>query len=177
MMNHSEMSSTGTLRLQFRKERDGSCAFVLTRSDGTSTRQRHKTSFFAFHDLTHFAVETILEHRRGFYGLVADGWDLEDFGSPWPRGKLPADMDPSELIVGFFDLERATGNLHTAGDLNASAISYYRAHGGSRPSWQLSASQVDAIRSRMGELHGRWRALPPGETLTLEFPAPRLPTS
>lgn len=171
-MPDSRISSLAPLRLQFRKDRDGSCSFALLRRDGSNTRQHHKTSFFAFHDLAHYAVETILGHRRGFYGLVAEGWNLEDFGTPWPRGKLPPDMDPSELIVGFFDLERATGTLHTAEDLNESAESYYRAHGAARPEWKLSAAQVDAIRARIGELHARWRALPPGETFTLEFPAP-----
>jgi hypothetical protein len=171
-MSDPPMSSLVPLRLQFQKNRDGSCGFAMLRSDGTNTRQRHKSSFFAFHDLAHYAVETILGHRRGFYGLVAEGWNLEDFGSPWPRGKMPADMDPSELIVGFFDLERATGTLHTADELNESAQSYSRAHGAPPPDWTLSTEQVGAIRTRIGELHARWRALPLGETLTLEFPAP-----
>jgi hypothetical protein len=26
----------------------------------------------------------------GFYGLVAEGWNLTDFGKPWPRGPVPA---------------------------------------------------------------------------------------
>src|SRR4026209_681452 len=106
-MPDSQISSSIPLRLQFRKDRDGSCTFALVRSDGTSTRQHHKTSFFAFHDLVHYAVETILGHRRGFYGLVTEGWDLSDFGAPWPKGRLPADLDPSELLVGFLDSERA----------------------------------------------------------------------
>jgi hypothetical protein len=173
-MTDPPISSLAPLRLQFQKDRDGTCGFAMVRSDGTHTRQHHKTSFFAFHDLAHYAVETTLGHRRGFYGLVAEGWNLEDFGSPWPRGKMPVDMDPSELIVGFFDLERATGMLHTADELNESAASYFRAHGAAPPEWKLSPEQVNAIRARIGELHARWRALPLGETLTLEFPAPAL---
>jgi len=38
---------------------------------------------------------------------VAEGWNLDDFGSPWPRGRLPVDMDPSEAIVGQPDRVRA----------------------------------------------------------------------
>ena len=34
---------------------------------------------------------------RGFYGLVALGWDLSDFGKPWPRGPLPDET----LVLGF----------------------------------------------------------------------------
>lgn len=87
------------LRLAFTKHRDGSTSFRLTRPDGTATWQRSRGAtgaFFPPHDLTHLAVESTLGHRRGFYGLVAAGWDLGDFGAPWPRGRL-ADIDPSEL--------------------------------------------------------------------------------
>ena len=35
--------------------------------------------FFALHDLTHYAVETVLGFREGFYGLVAAGGELYRF--------------------------------------------------------------------------------------------------
>jgi hypothetical protein len=92
------------------KHADGSTVFRLTRADGTATWQRTRGAtgaFFPPHDLTHYAVETVLGHRRGFYGLVAEGWDLGDFGAPWPRGRLD-DADPSELIVGFLDRTGST---------------------------------------------------------------------
>ena len=41
-----------------------------------------------FASLTHFAVETTLGYAHGFYGLVADGWDIADFAAPWPSGPL-----------------------------------------------------------------------------------------
>ena len=50
---------------------------------------------------------------RAFYGLLAEGWDLSDFGKPGTKGPLPEDAHVAELIVGFFDLERTTGFLAT----------------------------------------------------------------
>ena len=100
------------LLIRIKKKKGGDAALSCVRADGSSTWQRqegHLGHFFPLHDLTHYAVETVLGHRRGFYGLVADGWDLTDFGSPWPKGPMPADMDPSEAIVGMLDAERAQG--------------------------------------------------------------------
>src|SRR4051812_48917305 len=108
------------LVIRIKKNRDGTVAFTLTRADGTTTWQKQtglQGAFFPRHDLTHYAVETVLGHRRGFYGLVAEGWNLTDFGHPWPRGRMPADTDPSELIVGMLDLERGTRHPFAAADL------------------------------------------------------------
>ncbi len=97
--------------IRIKKGTDGRTALSCTRPDGTTTWQRQhggQAAFFPKHDLTHYAVETTLGLRQGFYGLVSAGWDFSDFGSPWPRGKLPPEASVSEATVGFFDLERAT---------------------------------------------------------------------
>ena len=106
------------------------------RPDGSATWERKDAryaSFFARHDLTHYAVETTMGYRRGFYGLVAEGWDLSDFGSPWPRGRLPADAEPAELIVGFFDGERADGVELSAADFNRNAALSFAQRGYANP--------------------------------------------
>ena len=61
------------------------------------------------HDLAHYAVETELRHRLGFFGLLAEGWDFPDFAENRGRRPMQADADPSELIVGLLDAERAGG--------------------------------------------------------------------
>lgn len=77
------------LIIRIRKNADGSAILSCLRADGSVTWQRQTGThgrFFPIHDLTHYAVETVLGHRRGFYGLVAEGWNVTDFGAPWPRG-------------------------------------------------------------------------------------------
>jgi hypothetical protein len=156
------------LRIRVKKGRDGPHSLVCVRADGTMTMQHHAREFFPLHDLTHYAVESVLSYRRGFYGLVADGWDLSDFGTPWPRGRLPADLDPVELVVGAFDRSRATGDELRANDLNKELASWFLEHAPERglPS-QISAQQVDRIRQLADELHARWRMLAPGDALEL----------
>jgi hypothetical protein len=158
------------VHIELAKKSDGSVILRCVRGDGTATWQRHEgrnAQFFPWHDLTHFAVETVLKHRRGFYGLVAEGWDLTDFGTPWPRGPLPADAEPAELIVGLFDLERATGVRVTAEQIRAhvSALA---------PSaeFDLSDAELERIRKAKSELFERWSAVPAGSTLKLEFKLP-----
>jgi hypothetical protein len=66
------------LIIRLKKQSDGSAALACIRADGSSTWQRQTGAqgrFFPRHDLTRYAVETVLGHRRGFYGLVAEGWD------------------------------------------------------------------------------------------------------
>lgn len=167
------------LAIAITRHRDGSTILRLTRADGSATWQRNRGAtgaFFPPHDLTHHAVETVLGHRRGFYGLVAEGWDLGDFGPPWPRGRLDA-MDPSELIVGFLDrtgLDEA--RAASAAELNAAAAIYFAerpdALGGIARWRDLTDVELAAVRAEARALIARWQAVPPGGTLTLGFTRP-----
>jgi len=162
------------LTIRIKKNADGSAALSCTRADGTVTWQRQQGvhgTFFPRHDLTHFAVETVLQHARGFFGLVASGWDISDFGPPWPKGRLPEDTDPSELIVGFLDTERASGTHWSAEDFNDKARIYYEEHSiGAEPP-TLTDDDLTRIRQRRAELFAEWEAVPPGGTLELAFDA------
>lgn len=150
--------------IRIKKKTDGSAALSCVRADGSVTWQRQEGiqgRFFPLHDLTHYAVETVLAHRRGFYGLVAEGWDLADFGTPWPRGPLPKDSELSEFIVGFLDAERAAGVQWAAADCNARAPGVLA----------LTDAQLAAVRAKRAELFALWHALPAGEALELRFDA------
>ena len=146
--------------------------FELRRADGTTTWQKRAgptADFFAIHDLTHYAVETELGFRRAFYGLVAEGWDLSDFGTPWPRGPLPGEALPAEVIVGCFDTARAAHAPLTAEECNASAARYF-ANAGLPSPVSVTDDALGRIRDRLSNLLWRWHALPPRESLEISFP-------
>lgn len=163
---------TEALEIRLKKGRDSPHSFVLVRPDGTHTRQHDRTQgFFPPHDLTHFAVEVELGYRRGFYGIIADGWDLTDFGHPWPKGPFPADADPAELIVGILDLERAAGERWSAAQFNDAVLQ--KLTNGSLPSARfakLTDADLARVRAKRAELLRRWSELPAGETMVLWFP-------
>lgn len=157
------------LQLRLKKGRDGRMAsFALHRADGSATVMRNPHPFFPIHDLTHLAVESVLRYRRGFYGLVAEGWNFEDFGSPWPRGPLPPDSDPAECIVGMLDLERASGVELSVEDVNAQ-LQRLAAERPGTVFAPMQRSQLEDVRRRVREYAARWSALSPGETLVLDF--------
>lgn len=157
--------------IRIKKGADGRTSLSCTRSDGTSTWQRQEgaqASFFPRHDLTHYAVETVLRQRRGFYGLVAEGWDLSDFGTPWPRGKLPKDANLIEIIVGFFDRERASGHVGTADELNAQLPTYCEENGLTALE-KFTEDDLSRVRQKRGELFAQWESVRPGDVLELRF--------
>ena len=163
------------LMIRLKKEPDGAVVQTCTRPDGSSTWQRlpaGKSAFFPLHDLTHYAVETVLGHRLGFYGLLATSWGFTDFSSDWPRGRIPAHADPSELIVGFFDAQRFSNDDWPAEQFNRYAADFYAQLGLNDPP-VLTDDQFARIRARFRELLAQWEAIEPGGVLELPFdPAP-----
>jgi hypothetical protein len=165
------MTGTPPLVIRIKKGADGRVSLSCTRPDGSTTWQKQEgaqASFFPRHDLTHYAVETVFGHRRGFYGLVAAGWDLTDFGTPWPRGKLPKEANLSEIIVGFFDRERASGQMGTAVELNEQLTGFCEENRLPLPE-KFTESDLSRVREKRGELFTRWEAIEPGSVLELRF--------
>src|ERR1700730_16431836 len=109
------------LTVEIVKRADGNGVLRCTRADGSVTWQKQNTrhaAFFALHDLTHFAVESTLGFRRGFFGLIAEGWEVDDTTGKGARGPLPEEAAVVEYIVGAFDTERASSTLLTADEFN-----------------------------------------------------------
>jgi hypothetical protein len=168
------MSDAQPIVIRIKKNPDGRTSLSCTRADGTTTWQRvegGQAAFFPRHDLTHYAVETVLGHRQGFYGLVAAGWNMSDFGSPWPRGRIPAIANLSEMIVGFFDLERQSGEFGLADDLNETIERFCSENSLPAPQ-RLTEDDLARVRQKRGELFARWDAVKPGDALELPFTPP-----
>src|SRR3984957_14106051 len=99
------------LQIEIAKQPDGAGVLRCIRQDGSVTwqKQTKHAAHFAVHDLTHLAVETVLSYRRGFFGLIAEGWDVDDTTGKGARGPLPGEAGEVEQIVGLFDSERGSG--------------------------------------------------------------------
>ena len=156
------------LIVRIKKKTDGAAALSCQRADGSVTWQRQDGqlgSFFPLHDLTHFAVESVLGFHGAFYGMIASGRDIDDTG----KRPVPEEAHLSEVIVGFFDLERRTGHLGDAGDFNWKIQSYFSDKKLPVPSFRMTDHQIAAIRRRRAELFEQWQAVGSGETLELRF--------
>src|SRR5207253_4125756 len=93
----------------------------------------------------------LVRDRRGFYGLVAEGWDLTDFGSPWPRGPLPPEVLVSEFIVGFLDRERGAGVEWSAAEFRGAAATYFVQHACVAP-YIVTDNDLRQVRDKRQEL-------------------------
>jgi hypothetical protein len=163
---------TPELRVQFTKRADNCVILRCVRRDGSATWQRHEKhgAFFAFHDLRHFAVETTLGFRSGFYGLIADGWNIEDTTGKGARGRLSPSSLLVEQIVGLFERERAGGaSPLSAEDFNAQIQVIL----GTDPKRsRFTDAQLSQARHHTEELHTQWTQIPAGATLDLIFSRP-----
>lgn len=158
------------LRIQLAKHADGTVVLRCIRADGSTVWQRQRGprgAFFPLHDLTHFAVESVLRFRDGFFGLIADGWSIEDTEGRGARGPLPPEALLVERLVGLLDVERASNARWTASEV----IAQLALAGVTAPP-VLTDSALDEVRARRGELFARWADLAPGESLELIFERP-----
>ena len=158
------------ITIRIKKGKDGPHSLTCVRADGSMTIQHQKNAFFPVHDLMHFAVETAFKYRRGFYGLIAEGWNIQDFGAPWPRGPLPPDLDPVELVVGALSMESANGERMNAEKVNWTIATYYSQHSPGVMPPRVTDDPLDQAREEGARLRQLWFATPPGGTIELRFP-------
>ena len=171
------VAPTVDLHLRLKRHTDGSASLTCTRRDGSVTWQRQNgptALVMPAHDLTHFAVESTLGFRRGFYGLLTEGWEITDFAKPWPRGPIPDEALVVELIVGFLDAERRQGAAMTAAAFQMQAEQYVASRvavgkkmpNGLRP---LTDDELARVRARRDDLLAHWADVPVGGALDLDF--------
>lgn len=159
--------------IEFNKRKDGNTVLRCVRDDGSVTWQRNENQqarFFPLHDLLHYAVESELGFAHGFFGLIAAGWTIDETTGKSARGPLPHETLEVEHFVSSFTAEWNSATGWTAEDFNEQAASFARTRGSPAPR-SLSDEQLKRVRDRFNELVARWRDLPEGETLRLEFPA------
>jgi hypothetical protein len=156
------------LRIRIKKAKDGPPVLTCVRADGSRTWSRVHV-FFPTHDLLHCVVESTLGLEKAFFGLVAEGWAIDDFATPRASERMGDEAAWGEGIVGLLDQERASGRAWPAEEFNLALRSEFAGSG--RPMFRpVTDSELELIRQRHQDLLFRWRTLPQGDTLEIEFP-------
>ena len=154
--------------IQLKKGRDGPSTLTCLRADGSRTWGREHP-FFPLHDLRHCAVESVLGFDEAFFGLIAAGWEIDDFEKPGASARLPRQALVAEHLVGLLDRERALPHPMSASEVNAAMAASLPDTG---PEFQVVTDrQLAAIRILWRELAARWGAVAQGATLEIHFPA------
>ncbi len=177
-----------TLQIRLKRHPDDSASITCTRADGSVTWQRQSGKLgmvFPPHDLTHYAVESVLGCTQAFYGLLARGWEISDFAKPWPRGPVPAEAIEVEILVGCFDAQRrdafSTGNRRwNAEEFRAHCTQYVGAQRAAKHQdiampRELSQAQLDEICDVRDALLRRWFDVGAKDDMMLTFPAGDIP--
>ena len=162
------------LLIRLKRAPNGSAALTCVRADGSRTWQRQTGGLgaaFPAHDLTHYAVETALGYHHGFYGLIANGWEITDFAAPYARGTIPAEARQVELLVGVFDTQRLMGPGWTPAEVREQAARYAPVGGGRETITVPTLADADIARvlALRADVLDRWAATGAGQTLELEF--------
>jgi hypothetical protein len=161
-----------SLRIDITKRADGAAILCCTRADGSVCWQRQEgrqAQFFPRHDLVHYAVESALGADRGFFGLIAQGWDITDTEGKGTRGPLPAQAIFIEHLVGLIERGGIGRAPLSAAELNEQ-VGQLAAEGRLAAAIAVSDDTLFGMRAQIDELHEQWASVMPGGMLTLWFP-------
>ena len=153
--------ATRDLMIQIKKVRDSSPTMACIRADGSRTWGRMHP-FFPAHDLTHFAVESVMNCGEAFFGLIAQGWEIDDFAIPGVAQRLPFQALWVENVVML--VER--GHLPDETALNEHLDLLRTSH---EQAFRVTADQWQQIGEVRAARLNQWSELPGGATLELAF--------
>jgi hypothetical protein len=126
---------------------------------------------FAEHDLLHYAVETTLGLNHAFFGLLAGGRDIADFGTrDGQKDFYPPEAIRAEFIVGVIQ-SLMQDNIFPGNDATFGALEVTAEKNPNLPPLNVTGTDLDGIRAMMSDLTHKWRKLPAGEAMELPFPS------
>ena len=158
--------------IRFVKNQEKPNTIICQRSDGSSSFAK-LYSGLEIHDLAHYVVESELNMTTAFYGLVARGFDIEDFGMD--RELRPKELLPSGLSDQALQAEHIVNLLQVEFSEPGNAFNFIdtlRAillEKGIRFPQALNEESLGRIRARLKELMTQWNSLPYGSGIQLSF--------
>lgn len=162
--------------IKFAKHANRPPTMNCVRDDGSATwftASAANGDYFVSHDLLHYAVEAILGYTTAFYGLVAAGRDLNDFGSTeGVKDERPnsAEAMDAERLVGLIQTLSAHGSspgYEAVADAWAAAP---EPHSSSKV--PVTEAQLTEIYIVWGKLVRRWQTIDVNGAMELTFPKP-----
>ena len=142
------------------------------RDDGSETWTKIQPAI-EFHDLAHYVVETELGFSNAFYGLVAEGYNIEDF--ELAREQRPEALLPANLPTEALQTEHIVNLLHVGQDKTdtemdlLTTLEKILSENRLPPPDNLDSRSLQSIRLRLNGLLLSWQQLEPGNSLQLSF--------
>lgn len=155
------------MQIHFKKQKNKLPTLHLTRMDGSETWTVFKHNLIQ-HDLVHFAAETILKWKNGFYDLVAKDANIEDFAKTnrEERPDLAVASIQMEYIVNLLETEIYQQQIFE--DFNAQLAKNCQGNNHLPPP-PISTINLQQIRLKIKDLLQQWQDVAVGQSLKLEF--------
>lgn len=154
------------MEIKFAKKYDKH-VISCNRKDGSSTWMQ-SDDFYIYHDLLHYAVETIMPFKNAFFGMLASGISITDFELPKEQRNIIFSEEAlvAESIVNLIAMERTIGPVENFNVSLAEAHAMMK-HTLSIPS--VTDVQLTEIKNKYSKLINEWQALPINSSLVLNF--------
>ena len=124
--------------------------------------------FLVLHDLCHYAIETTLQYKNAFWGLIKKGINPGVFENKETRDALALTNETwyAEHLANLLLIEFTQGKFE---DINAMLEQSLRQQNSRIPTIQFSNIVVEEIRALLHTLIENWRLVEVGDYLSLDF--------
>jgi hypothetical protein len=124
--------------------------------------------FLVLHDLCHYAIETTLQYKNAFWGLIKKGINPGVFENKDTRDSLELTNEAwyAEHLANLLLIEFTQGEFE---DINAMLEQSLRQQNSRIPTIQFSNIVVEEIRALLHTLIEKWRVVEVGDYLSLDF--------
>ena len=155
------------MEISFTKKELHKHVISCKRNDGSVTWMQ-SDDFFVHHDLMHYAVETTLNYRNGFYGILDSGINISDFEIPEKRRTFNFSTEAlhAESLVGMISTELSQGNFENMQD---TINEMYKINYPSVQAPKIDTASVSQIKQKYHELVMDLMKLSHNEKLVVQF--------
>jgi len=159
-----------SLNIKLSKYEHKPTVLSCTRKDGSVTWTSVRPGL-ELHDLAHFALEKTLKWDNAFFGLLADGYDINDFERPRdqrPIALLPKNLPQTSLIAEHIVNLLQAGFGSNNYDFFETVQSVLQDKGLPLPP-EFNRELAVQIQLQLAELWSRWQQVPVTGSLELVF--------
>lgn len=155
------------MEILFTNRGNGVSVLTCKRKDGSVTWKR-TDRFFIYHDLCHYAVETVLPLKNAFFGMVASGTDISEFDLPKEQRNVIISDEAvfAEHLVNLFVTDHTQGRIE---DISEMIVSICGQNGGAFFLPLLTTEKIEQVRNTCNELVKQWESVPEKNSLQLFY--------
>lgn len=156
------------MRIQLTKGKDDKDSLSCFRNDGSSTTTELGPGS-AYHELSHYVVETIMDYHQGFFGMLASGRDIAEFDMQNEERsfQIPREGYYAEFLASLIQGSVGSGNV----DPEYVEMLRKGAENMNLPFPEIPDPKLlDQMRLQAAALIHEWNILLPGESMEVVYP-------